>query len=112
VVTEVTRLLGSRLGPGPEVRFLGDLAGGDFVVEAVAAGDWLRIADLVWRYREWPLGTVDASLVAAAERLGITSVATFDHRHFGAVLPSHAAGFDLLPRRESTGPKLAPCPGG
>lgn len=97
VITEVTYLLGSRLGPGPEVRFLGDLAGGDFAVEAVAAGDWVRIAELVWRYRELPLGTVDASLVAAAERLGITSVATLDRRHLGAVHPNHAAGFDLLP---------------
>jgi predicted nucleic acid-binding protein len=97
VITEVAYLLGSRLGAEPEVRFLGDLAGGALVVEPVAAADWLRVAELVWRYRDLPLGTVDASLVAAAERLGVREVATFDRRHFGAVRPAHAAAFTLLP---------------
>lgn len=97
VVTEVAYLIGSRLGAEAEVRFVGDLAAGSFAVEPVGAGDWLRIAALVWQYRDLPLGTVDASIVAAAERLGIPGIATFDRRHFGAVRPSHTAGFDLLP---------------
>ena len=41
------------------------------------------------------LGTVDASVVAAAERLGITAVATTDRRHFSVVRPSHVAAFEL-----------------
>jgi hypothetical protein len=97
VVTEVAYLLGSRLGAHAEVRFLGDLASGALIVEAVAAGDWLRIAELAWRYRDLPLGTVDASLVAAAERLGVHELATFDRRHLSAVRPAHIAAFDLLP---------------
>jgi len=97
VVTEVTYLLATRLGVEPEVRFLGDLAAGAFTIEPVPAGDWLRIAELVSRYRDLPLGTVDASVVAAAERLGITEVATVDRRHFGVVRPSHVSGFTLLP---------------
>jgi uncharacterized protein len=64
---------------------------------ARAAGDWVRIAELVSEYRDLPLGTVDASVVAAAERLGITSLATLDRRHFGVVRPNHAPGFELLP---------------
>jgi hypothetical protein len=44
-----------------------------------------------------PLGTVDASAIALAERLGITAVATLDHRHFGTVRPSHVDAFELLP---------------
>ncbi len=90
-------LLGSRLGPGPEVRFLGDLAMGAFTVEPVAAADWLRIAELVSRYRDLPLGTVDASVVAAAERLGIVEIATVDRRHFSIVRPQHVEAFTLLP---------------
>ncbi|WP_280660736.1 PIN domain-containing protein [Geodermatophilus sp. DF01_2] len=97
VITEVAYLLATRLGPEPEVRFLGDLAGGSFVVEPVAAGDWLRIATLVARYRDLPLGTVDASVVAAAERLGAQEVATVDRRHFGVVRPEHVPAFTLLP---------------
>lgn len=93
----MTYLLGSRLGTRSEVRFLGDLASGALIVEPVAAGDWLRIAELTWRYRNLPLGTVDASLVAAAERLGLRALATFDRRHLSAVRPAHIAAFDLLP---------------
>ena len=97
MITEVAYLIGSRLGTDAEVRFLGDLAAGDFVVEAVVAADWLRIADLVSRYRDLPLGTVDGSVVAAAERLGIAEIATFDRRHFSVVRPAHTKAFELLP---------------
>jgi predicted nucleic acid-binding protein len=85
------------LGVGPEVRFLGDLASGAFRVEPVAAADWIRIAELVSRYRDLPLGSVDASVVTTAERLGITEVATVDRRHFSVVRPNHCNNFTLLP---------------
>jgi predicted nucleic acid-binding protein len=97
VITEVTYLLGTRLGPEPEVRFLGDLAAGAFSTEPVVPGDWLRIAELVATYRDLPLGTVDASVVAAAERLGIGDLATIDRRHFSVVRPAHIDAFTLFP---------------
>ena len=97
VIAEVAHLIGKRLGSRAETRFLGDLASGSFVVEPVAATDWLRIAELVWKYRDLRLGTVDASVVAAAERLGIVEVATLDRRHFSVVRPKHAERFELLP---------------
>ena len=97
VVAEVTYLLGTRHGSEAEVRFLGDIASGDMVLEPVHARDLLRIAELVARYHDLPLGTVDASVVAAAERLDVTEVATTDRRHFGVVRPAHAEAFDLLP---------------
>ena len=97
VITEVTYLLATRLGPTAEVRFLGDLASGALTPLQVEPGDWLRIAELVAKYADLPLGTVDASVVAGAERLGITAIATFDRRHFGTVRPDHVEAFDLLP---------------
>lgn len=97
VITEVAYLIGSRLGSDAEVRFLGDLAAGDFAIEPVMAGDWLRIAELVSRYRDLPLGTVDSSVVATAERLRITRIATLDRRHFSIVRPNHTDSFELLP---------------
>jgi predicted nucleic acid-binding protein len=97
VITEVVYLLATRLGTEPEIRFLGDLAAGAFTVKPVAAADWLRIADLVARYRDLPLGTVDASVVATAERLGLSEIATVDRRHFTVVRPNHVAAFTLLP---------------
>jgi uncharacterized protein len=63
----------------------------------VPPGDWLRIAELVATYGDLPLGTVDASVVAAAERLDITDIATVDRRHFGVVRPGHTDAFTLLP---------------
>jgi predicted nucleic acid-binding protein len=97
VVTEVAYLVATRIGPETEVRFLGDLAIGNLVPEPVAAADWLRVAELVAGYRDLPLGTVDASIVAAAERLGSKAVATLDRRHFSIVRPAHVPAFDLLP---------------
>lgn len=93
----MVHLLGTRLGTEPEVRFLGDLADGAFTVEPVAVGDWLRIAELVARYRDLPLGTVDASVVTTAERLGINEIATVDRRHFTIVRPCHIEAFTLFP---------------
>jgi uncharacterized protein len=63
----------------------------------VHAADALRVVELVARYHDLPLGTVDASVVAAAERLGVTEIATVDRRHFSVVRPQHAAAFALLP---------------
>jgi predicted nucleic acid-binding protein len=97
VVTEAAYLIGSRVGAEAEVRFLGDLAEGTFTVEHVLAGDWLRIAELVWGYRDLPLGTVDASVVAAAERLHIDRIATLDRRDFGVIRPRHVDAFELFP---------------
>jgi uncharacterized protein len=97
VVTEVCYLLGSRLGWEAEVRFLGDLASGVLVLEPVHPGDPLRIAELVARYHDLPLGTVDASIVAAAERLAVTTIATLDRRHFRVLRPRHAEAFTLAP---------------
>lgn len=97
VVAEVAYLVEARLGVEAEIRFLGDLAAGNLIVEPVRAADWIRIAELVGRYRDLPLGTVDASVVTLAERLRIDEVATLDRRHFGVVRPSHAPAFRMLP---------------
>lgn len=97
MVTEVSYLIGTRLGQAAEVRFLGDLASGSFVTDPVPPANWLHIAELVWRYRDLPLGTVDASVVATAERLRITTIATLDRRHFSVVRPAHTRAFELVP---------------
>ena len=98
VITEVAYLLGTRVGAETEVRFLGDLAAGELVPEQVAPADWMQMAELVAAYRDLPLGTVDASVVVACERLGARTIATLDRRHFSVVRPAHTPGFDLVPR--------------
>ncbi len=96
-ITEVTYLLATRLGWQPEVRFLGDMASGNFTLEPVHAADLLRMAELVARYHDLPLGSVDASVIAAAERRGITDIATLDRRHFSVVRARHTETLRLLP---------------
>ena len=49
------------------------------------------------RYRELPLGTTDASVLAAAERLGIDEIATTDRPHFSVVRPAHVESPRLVP---------------
>jgi uncharacterized protein len=97
VITEVCYLLGSRLGTRAELLFLADVASGAFSTEPVHVTDWLRVTELVAQYRDFPLGTVDASVVACAERLSVGTVATLDRRHFAAVRPRHVENFILLP---------------
>jgi uncharacterized protein len=55
-----------------------------------------RTADLVDQYADLPLGMVDASVIAIAERLGATGIATLDRRHF-TVVRRRGTGFTLLP---------------
>ncbi len=67
------------------------------MVEPVADPDWFRIAELMEQYLDLPLGIVDASVIALAERLGAATIATLDKRHFGVVRPRHVEAFTLVP---------------
>jgi predicted nucleic acid-binding protein len=97
VITEVSYLLGERLGPHAVVAFARSLADGELVAEPVLDSDWERIAELMGQYADLPLGIVDASVVALAERRGLQVIATLDQRHFRAVRPKHVEAFTLVP---------------
>ena len=97
VVPEVTYLLSRRLGASAEEAFVRALAHGELRVESLVDADWSRAADLMVAYADLPLGFVDASIVAMAERLGVTSILTTDRRHFGVVRPRHAESLTLVP---------------
>jgi predicted nucleic acid-binding protein len=94
-VAEAAYLIQSHQGARTEARFLRGLQG--FDVQAPVAQDWPRIADLVERYADFPLGGTDASVVATAERLQTDVLVTLDHRHFEVVQPRHCKRFRLLP---------------
>ena len=95
VVSETAYLVEKLLGPHAEAMFLASMA--DYDVDSPAPDDWPRMASLLRTYADFPLGTVDASVVATAERLGIETIITLDHRHFRAIQPNHVASFKLLP---------------
>jgi uncharacterized protein len=95
VVAEATYFVGTRLGARAEAAFLRGV--GRLEIEAPAPEDWERMAELVERYGDFPLGGTDASVIALAERTGAPVVITLDHRHFAAVKPRHRPAFELLP---------------
>jgi uncharacterized protein len=71
VLTEVCWLL-ERL-PKIEAAFLSEVAHGTFELIHLTPDDLTRMSDLVVRYGDFPLGAVDASVLAIAERLRWTA---------------------------------------
>ena len=97
VLGKVGYLLQSRVGPQAEVTFLRSFGGDGFQVSELEHQDIPRMAELVETYMDLPLGIVDAAVIAIAERLRLTEIATLDQRHFAVVRPSHIRAFTLLP---------------
>lgn len=97
ILAEVTYLLQTRIGPVAEEAFVRAIADGEFTIEPLDDEDLPRIADIMHAYRDLPLGFVDASVVAVAERLEAREVLTTDRKHFGVLRPRHARALSLLP---------------
>ncbi len=76
-------MLEHRRGTHAELAFLSDVRTGRYTLIESLSADLERVAELVAKYDDLPLGTVDASVIALAERLNITTVVT--------TLPSTAA---------------------
>lgn len=97
VVTEVAYFLADRIGSVAERAFATSLQRGELFAETVEPADWDRIGELLDQYADLGLGIVDASVVAACERLDQTALATLDRRHFAVVRPRHCRALTLLP---------------
>lgn len=97
MLAETGWLLDRQLGLVAEAALYRSVADGELVVEHLSSADWIRIAELTEHYSDQHLGGVDASLIAVAERLGVTTIATLDRRHFGVVRPSHIKVLTLIP---------------
>lgn len=95
VLPEIAYLLRHRIGPDAERALVRSVADGELAVEPLDRRDWPRVEELMGRY-EW-LGFVDATVVAIAERLKLTTLATTDRRHFSVVRPAHVGTFTLVP---------------
>lgn len=99
VIPETGWMIAAVLGPATEAAFLASVAAGDFTVTDLTANDWQRVADLVEQYADMDLGTVDAAVIAIAERLDVTTLATINPRDFRVVRPAHCEAFELVPTR-------------
>ncbi len=100
VIPETGWMIASVLGTAVEASFIASVAAGDFTVVDLTSDDWGRVAELVAQYADMRLGSVDAAVVAIAERLEIVSVATINPRDFRVVRPAHCEAFDLVPSRQ------------
>ena len=97
ILAEIDHLAGVRAGIRARQAFRHDVAVGAYSVEwwPAAARQAVEIAE---RYADLSVSLADASLVALAARLGTTTVATFDERHFRAFVPlTGGSAFTLIP---------------
>lgn len=85
ILPEVDYLLAAHVGTPAEEAFLADLASGVFLVEWGSEADLLAAGEIRRRHRSLRLGLVDSVVIAVAERLKASAIATLDLRHFGAV---------------------------
>ncbi|WP_062010549.1 type II toxin-antitoxin system VapC family toxin [Streptomyces hygroscopicus] len=97
VLTEACYLLAKYVGHDAEINLIEAVAAEDLIQVPTERADLSRMAELMQQYRGFPLGVADASVIALAERLKASSVATLDHRHFRAVKPLHVPALTLLP---------------
>jgi uncharacterized protein len=97
VLAEVCYLLQARIGADAEAAFVESIARGEFTVEPIESADFSRVTDLMRRYSDLPLGFVDATVIATAERLGAAQILSTDRRHFSVVRPSRGGAFVIRP---------------
>lgn len=83
--------------PRVEAAFIEHVAKGFFELVNLNSDDLLRVSELITQYADFPLGAVDASVIAVAERYEVDRIATLDHRHFRAIKPKHVSALTLLP---------------
>ena len=97
VIAEAAYLIDRQLGPKAEAGLYASITSGQLEVADLTQEDWTRIGDLVATYADMRLGGTDASVIALAERHGVTRIATLNRRHFAVVRPRHTPAFTLLP---------------
>ena len=85
ILPEVDYLLGAHVGAAAEKAFLRDVAEARLAVAWGDEADLARARAIDEKYASLRLGLVDAVVIAIAERLQATAIATLDLRHIGAV---------------------------
>jgi predicted nucleic acid-binding protein len=82
VLTEVTHLLGARVGVRQALEFMDAIAQGACQVPPEPDNALAHAAALMRRYRDLPMDLADASLVILAEQLGEGRILSTDLRDF------------------------------
>jgi predicted nucleic acid-binding protein len=96
-VPETCYLLHKWLGHHVMRNFIANLQDPRWKIEQVQPEDFSRVNELLNQYADSQLDLVDATIIAAAERLNIDTVLTLDQRDFRMVRPLHVDNFEVRP---------------
>jgi predicted nucleic acid-binding protein len=102
VLAETTYLIEKYGGKKALIKFMQHLPLQKYVIVPLADIDIERATQIYSHYIDTRLDFVDASVIAMAERLKISTVLTLDHRDFSLVRPVHVEYLTLLPALSST----------
>lgn len=96
-LTELGFLFRRDFGYAGLVQFLDRFKDADARIEPMLNADLARIAEISAQYATSRLDIVDCCIMAMAERLQISKIATFDRRDFGIFRPGHTDYYEILP---------------
>jgi len=94
---DLDTLLRRELGPAAALALVQSITSGAIRLVAPTEADLVRSTELLDGAAEHRPRLADALLVAAAERLGVHRIATFDRRPLAVFRPRHLRAFDLEP---------------
>ncbi len=97
VLPELSFLFRRDLGYAGIAQFLKQFKDIDARIEPMLNADLGRIYEISEQYASAEFDVVDCCIMAMAERLKITKIATYDRRDFGIYRPRHSDYFELLP---------------
>ncbi|MFQ3646505.1 MAG: PIN domain-containing protein [Anaerolineae bacterium] len=97
VLAETAYMVRTRISQRALVQAVRVLAAGPHELISLTKADLIRAASIIERYAAADFDLADASLMALAERMSITHVATYDRRDFGQFKPIHCDFLTLLP---------------
>jgi uncharacterized protein len=95
VITEAAWLL--RAYPAALAKLLSSFNGRPFQLVHLSEADLSGIAAILTRYKGLGIQLADAALVYLANREGIETIFTLDHRDFGVLRPSRGKKFRVIP---------------
>lgn len=96
-LAELDVLLQRELGTAATIAIVESITGGAIRLVTPSEADLRRAIELLQLSEEHRPRLTDALLVAAAERLGVHRIATFDRRPIAVLRPRHVRALDLEP---------------
>jgi uncharacterized protein len=96
-LADLDTLLQRELGQAAALAVVQAVTGGAIRLVSPLEQDLIRATELLGAAAEHRPRLADALMIAAAERLGVHRIATFDRRPIAVFRPQHIRAFDLEP---------------